>query len=103
MLEKLKEYREQFVNEKLEIETANDERYIAEKVQEYENQLRKTLAEERAKAVSDKQKEIEVIDKLIALEAEKSLNSVDCVDDFLSEQVNYATTANPTENAEAKI
>lgn len=71
MLERLKEYREKFEEEKLEIETANDEQYIAESVAKYEAELRETLAEKRAEIVAKKAAEIDTIDKLIALETER--------------------------------
>lgn len=71
MVEKLKEYRELFEQEKLELETANDEPYIAEAVKKYEAELRETLCKQHAEAIASKEAEIQVIDKLIMFETEK--------------------------------
>lgn len=71
MVDKLKEYRELFEQEKLELETASDEPYIAEAVKKYEAELRETLCKQHAEAIASKEAEIQVIDKLIMLETEK--------------------------------
>lgn len=71
MLERLKEYRDKFEQEKREIEQANVDEWVASMLIAYEAEIRADYEKRRAASIAEKDNEIKVLDKLIALETEK--------------------------------
>lgn len=65
-------YLEELKNDKLEIETSNDEQEIQRLLSEYEAKIRAEYAEAKAKRLSEKEIEIDVLERIIAREAKKS-------------------------------
>ncbi len=71
MLIDLSTYLEELKNEKLEIETSNDEEAIKEAVAQYEAKIRAEYAEARASHLKEKEIEIDVLERIVAREAKK--------------------------------
>lgn len=76
MLIDLSTYLEELKNEKLEIETSNDEKAIKEAVEQYEAKIRAEYAEARASHLKEKEIEIDVLERIVAREAKKEEEKV---------------------------
>lgn len=76
MLIDLSTYLEELKNEKLEIETSNDEEAIKEAVAQYEAKIRQEYAEARASHLKEKEIEIDVLERIVAREAKKEAEKV---------------------------
>jgi hypothetical protein len=76
MLIDLSTYLEELKNEKLEIETSNDEKAIKEAVAQYEAKIRAEYAEARASHLKEKEIEIDVLERIVAREAKKEEEKV---------------------------
>ena len=70
----LSTYLEELKNEKLEIETSSDEEEIKRVVAEYEAKVREEYATARATKLNEKTIEIDVLERILAREAEKVAN-----------------------------
>lgn len=71
MLNSLKNYLDLYITERETIATASDEETIKELVAEYEAEVRKNFADEKAKKLEEKDAMIKSINELIERETEK--------------------------------
>lgn len=93
MLVNLEEYLAELKEQRLAIETQDNETEIAEKVAEFENKLRAEYAEKREISLNEKKIEIDVLERIVERETKKVVPEVEPVVDTAPVETTETSTA----------